>query len=424
MKTEKRKMVIWYCHPYAGAPSVGMSYRPYYFCKLFNQQGLSSFVITASFHHMLSSKFDQNNIVQARVVDDVPYVTVKAPEYKGNGARRLLNMLTYAWNLFRSEKEITKITGTPDIIIVSSSHPLHYPLLQRIAVKYKAKLIFEVRDIWPLSLVQILKISPYNPFIMLLNWIEKRAYSESDAVVSLLKYALKHMEPKGLKADNFHYIPNGVLVEKSEKYNELSPKILAGLVELRRKGRFLVGYTGSMGPPNALFFLLQAMKILQHKRSNIHAILVGNGLQADGLRSFIAQNSLENVVMYESIPKNHVPEFLSNMDALYLGWNRLDLYQYGTSPNKLYDYLLSGKPIIESGGEQPSLIAKFKCGIQCEAENALIIADTLIELSSLSPEALGRMAENTKIAVHEFNYANLANKYIEIFNMLLAKKRV
>src|SRR3989338_162760 len=168
MTSQAQSKVIWYCHPYAGAPSIGMSYRPYYFCKLFNQNGLSAHVITASFHHMLVKKFPQSEQIEQRLVEDVSYITVKTPEYEGNSWKRLLNMFTYAWRIYRNESSIMEITGKPDVIIVSSSHPLHFPFLKRIAAKYNAKLVFEVRDIWPLSLQKILKIPAWHPFIMLL----------------------------------------------------------------------------------------------------------------------------------------------------------------------------------------------------------------------------------------------------------------
>ena len=196
MKNEAK--TIWYCHHYAGSPSMGMSYRPYYLTKEFIQAGHNAYVISASYHHLLQKPKLQSKPVVMDMVDEVSFITLKVRKYLGNGLPRLLNMLGYARGFKRHFKKIEKITGKPDVIIVSSSHPFHFPTLKKIAKRYDAKIIFEVRDLWPLSLLELLKISKSHPMIKWLSRIERQAYQGSDAVVSLLKQSLPYMHSKGL----------------------------------------------------------------------------------------------------------------------------------------------------------------------------------------------------------------------------------
>lgn len=418
MNNPAAKKIIWYCHPYAGAPSLGMSYRPYYLSKYFNELGHRSYVITANFHHLLNQPLEQKKTVELRKIDEVDYITLKTPSYNGNGVMRLANMFSYAWQFYRRASALVQITGKPDLIIVSSAHPFHFPILKQLAKKYQAKLVFEVRDIWPLSLVEILGISPRHPFVMLLAYIERQAYHQADHVVSLLSEAYPHMAKKGLSRDRFCHIPNGTVIDSETLIEDLPAALAARINYLKEQGYFLIGYTGSMGPPNALSYLVEAMAALQGRGSMAYCLLLGKGSEQDKLTQRIEKLGLTNIELFEGIPKNAVPNFLQRMDALYLGWNDLSLYQYGTSPNKLFDYLLAGKPIIESGGSMPSLIERQACGFHCPAANPEEIAASIEQMAEQSPEALQRFGQNAKQLALQFDYKLLAKQYLNAIGCL------
>lgn len=418
MNNHAANRVIWYCHPYAGAPSLGMSYRPYYLSKYFNELGHKSYVITANFHHLLNQPLVQNQAVELRKIDAVDYITLKTPNYHGNGVMRLANMFSYAWQFYRNASDLVQITGKPDLIIVSSAHPFHFPILKKLAKQYQAKLVFEVRDIWPLSLIEILGISPRHPFVMLLSHLEKQAYRQADYVVSLLAEAYPHMAKKGLSRDRFRHIPNGTLVDPEEENKDLPPALAARIQSLK-EDYFLIGYTGSMGPPNALSYLVEAMAALQGRGARVYCLLLGKGSEQEKLSQRIETLGLTNIELFEGIPKNAVPNFLQQMDALYLGWNDLSIYQYGTSPNKLFDYLLAGKPIIESGGSMPSLIQTQACGIHCQAANPEQIAAAIEKMAGQPPEILERFGQNAKQLASQFDYKLLARHYLDAIGCLV-----
>lgn len=412
-----KSKVIWYCHHYAGSPSLGMSYRPYYFTKAFNQAGHQAYVIGASHHHLKKASEPQREAIKKTIIEDVPFVLLKTRTYRENGLNRLMNMFQYAFKFRTHKKKILKFTGKPDVIIVSSAHPFHFKVLEKIARKYGARLIFEVRDLWPLSLIQLAKLHPLHPLALWIASIEKRAYKRADAVVSLLDKALPYMKAKGLDPKRFHVIPNGTNSAMFSLPEKLPEAIEKRIQTIKQKGDFLVGYAGALGEPNALKYLLVAMKKLADKQKKIHLCLLGGGALKAELKAYASQENLSNVTFFDGISKLEVPGFLSQMDVLYLGWNAVDLYQYGVSPNKIFDYMMSGTPIIESGGAPDSMMERFDCGLRCEAANPNAIVEIIEQMLQLSKEQHSAMGARGKQAVElHYDYKVLADDYIHLFN--------
>ncbi len=412
------KSVIWYLHHYAGSPSLGMSYRPYYLSHEFNRHGYKAFIISASYHHLLNVPIECEQAVKHQKVDDQDFIFLKTPYYK-NAVVRVLNMLTYAWKIWRYQRKLIQITGIPTVIIVSSAHPFHYFSARRIAKKYKSKLIFEVRDLWPLSLIELANLSPRNPLVLFAGLIEKAAYKQADYVVSLLPNALNYMKEKGISADQFVYISNGTDDVETSQYPVLK-KYEQCILDLKKQGRFLLGYAGAHGVPNSLVDLIQALVILkQEKFNDIHVVCVGNGCQKTALMKLAEDHALDSVTFLDSIPKNQVSSFLALMDALYLGWKNRPIYQYGVSPNKLFDYMLSAKPILHAFTARYDIVKQHQCGITVDAENPLAIAQGIKQMVGMSKDELDKMGQNGKHAVlSSFTYAVLAHKYMKLFSLI------
>lgn len=410
-----KQKTIWYCHPYAGSPHEGMSYRPYYLAKYWKKIGHQAYVISSSFHHLLHHPKEQKDAIVLQEIEGVDYIRLKTPAYHNNSFKRILNMLSFAWKIKSNEKKLLEITGKPNVIIASSSHPFHYLSLYRIAKKHQIPFIFEVRDLWPSSLIELLKLKPWHPLIILLGLIEKHAYNHADGVVSLLENAQPYMVSKGLNPEKFFYIPNGTDCEIQDEEN--LPKALKNTIhELKKQKKFLIGYAGAVGVPNAMEYFIQAMGMIQISHPHIHALLVGQGQQKSALMDYCKKNQIHNVCFFEPIPKTQVYYFLKKMDLLYLGWQDSPLYQHGVSPNKIFDYMLAGRPILESGGALDSLINKAKCGKNCKAADSPHIAKTLIEISQKNNKIRLHLGESAKkYVLKHHNYQIISQQYSKIF---------
>ncbi len=247
--------VIWIINHYAGSRVHGMEYRHYYLAQQFARMGLRPAIICASFHHLLTKQPEE----RAAEVDGIPYVWVKTRWYEKNDARRALNMVDFSARLlFANLKSLPR----PDVVIASSPHPFAALNGCRLARKHDAKFIFEVRDLWPLTLVEVGGHAPQHPFIRLMAWAERLGYERSDHTVSLLGGARDYMVAHGLAADKFVYIPNGIDPGAAQQPVEEFPAEHGRVIrDLRESGALIVLYSGNHGLVNALENVIAAAEI-------------------------------------------------------------------------------------------------------------------------------------------------------------------
>ena len=408
------KKNIWYLHHYAGAPGIGMSYRPYFISYHLKHLGFNPSIIAASFHHLLTRCSHQIDTVKQELIEDIPYIWLKTNSYHGNRFGRLRNMFTYTWRLKTQYKKIVSSCGKPDIIIVSSSHPFHYLIASKIAKKYDAKLIFEVRDVWPLTLIELLDLNPKHPLLMLMSYIERRAYKEADYVVSLLPNAFEYMHKFALTKDRFIYIPNGITIQENNEESLLPSELQQKIIQLRKKNKFIIVYTGAHGIPNALDQLIEALTLL-NDNTDIHAILVGKGNEKENLQ--LKAKHLSNVSFFDPIDKLAIPTLLKQCDACFIGWQNKNLYQYGISANKIFDYMLAAKPIIQAVNTKNDPVALADCGLITSPENPPQLVKAILKMIAMEKSTLQEMGERGREYVKQYHdYQILAEKYVELFN--------
>jgi glycosyltransferase involved in cell wall biosynthesis len=401
---------IWIINEYAGSPYHGMTFRHYYLAKELVKLGYEVTVFTSSFsHYGLKQHFDVKNTFTKENIDGIGYIWVKMPNYKApKSLGRIRNWFLFALKLFlipflKLEK--------PDSILVSSL-PLH-PIVpgKYLANKYRAKLVFEVRDIWPLSAIELGGYSSKHPFIKHLQWLEDFAYKKSDAVVTVLANAYEHMCKRGLPKEKFHYIPNGVSMDELSENEDLSEKTIKQMP----KDKFLVGYAGTFGVANALDSFIKAANILKDN-SSIAFALVGDGKEKKSLVE-LAENN-QHVYFVDAVAKKQVQSVLKLFDVCYIGLKNDPLFKYGVSPNKLFDYMYAGKPIlyaINSGSFQP--VADIEAGLNVKSEDPQSIADGVLKLYSLSQEQRKFMGYNAKKYVTKnHDYKNLACDLIKVMD--------
>lgn len=408
--------VIWYLHPYAGAPDLGMAHRPYYLCQEFHKLGLKPWIITASYHHLLRSPRNVQSSYLHENINQVPYIWLKTNKYGANNLARLRNMLSYRWRLAAQAQSICRLSGQPQVIIVSSAHPFHFAVARRLAAKYNAKLIFEVRDLWPLSLVDVAGVNVWHPIVKILSAIEKKAYKQSDHVVSLLQHAENHMQQKGLSPGKFAYIPNGVALDVELSRAELPQAVKSALQ--RHSGKFLLGYVGALGRPNAMDQLFEALSLMENK-DKIHVFLLGDGERREWLQQLATRDQLTNVTFFSPVSREACFAFLRTMDALFLGWQDKPLYDFGISPNKLFEYMLAKKPIIHACSAKFDPVKRAKAGLCVPADQPTLLAQGLEKMLQLSSEARAEMAENGYHYVKQYHcYTDLARQYVALFNSM------
>lgn len=395
---------------YAGSPELGMEYRPYYLAKEWVKMGHEVYIIGASFSHLRHTQPKS----KTSSIDGINYFWYKTNKYHGNGIRRIISMFIFVLKLLFNSRKIKK-NIRPDIVICSSTYPFDIYSGKLISKLTNAKLIFEVHDLWPLSVIEIGGYSKFHPFIQLIKHAENYAYRKSDKVISLLDKAYVHMEQHGLDHSKFYCIPNGYSAEEWKLLNKKIPsehKII--LQDLKDKNKIIIGYAGGHSHSNALKTLIEAAALINDNR-NIVFVLVGKGIQKDYLIDLSNKMFLNNVIFLPPIQKESIPNLISYFNIGYIGGIHSDLHQFGTSPNKLTDYMLGSIPIIYSVDEKFSLVEKVSCGICVPAEDPKQVKQAIEIILSKTREEVNNMGVNGyNYAINNLEYSTLANNFLKV----------
>lgn len=159
-------MNILYLDHYAGSPSLGMEYRPFYLAREWQRLGHRVAIVAASYAHVRSTNPAVADAVTAAQVEGLPFIWLRTPAYQGNGLSRVRNMLAYLRGLRRWKRWLP---FTPDVIIASSTYPMDIGPARAMARHTGAKLVWEVHDLWPLSPMELGGMPWWHPFIL---WVQ------------------------------------------------------------------------------------------------------------------------------------------------------------------------------------------------------------------------------------------------------------
>lgn len=401
-------MHILLINHYAGSPHHGMEFRPYYLAKEWVARGHRVTIVASSVSHLRQADPRINAPVEHEQIDGIDYLWVKTRPYQGNGAARLFNMLQFTGRLFRLRRKLA--AQAPDIVIASSTYPYDIWPARRIARLADAQLIFEVHDLWPLTPRLLGGFSKHHPMIYSMQLAEDYAYRHADKVISLLPGTEPHMAAHGLPSGKFVHIPNGF--DPNASVTPLSEAVAEKIK--RFSGRFSATcvYAGGHAVSNALAPLIEAAA--HPAASNVGFILVGNGNEKPHLQQIVQQRGLSNVLFLDPVPKTTVPALLALTDIAYIGWHDSPLYAFGTSPNKLFDYMTAGLPILHATSSTYDLVRDAGCGISVPADDVSAIAQAAARLAAMSAHDRRTLGHKGKeFALQHHSYPVLAQQFLD-----------
>lgn len=373
-------MNILLINHYAGSTRHGMEFRPFYLAREWVRAGHRVQIVAASFSHIRARQPEFEGATLDEQIEGIDYHWLRTPAYTGNGLCRVKNMLAFMAGLWRGGPRLAR-EFHPDVVIASSTYPMDIWPARRIARLSQARLVYEVHDLWPLSPMELGGLSRWHPFIVWVQLAEDYAYRHADKVVSMLPKAMQYMCSRGMAAQKFAYVPNGVDEEEWANPADLPPQVKRSLDVLRAKGLPLVGYAGTHGLSNALDVLLDAASQL---KGQAEVVIVGTGPDREALLARVANEELSNVTMLPAIPKQSIPRFLDDVDIAYIGWHPNPLYRFGISPNKLMDYMMAGKPVVHSVSAGNDPVAEAGCGFTVPPGDAAAVAQAILKLSAMS----------------------------------------
>lgn len=402
-------MNIWYISKYASPSKYFFGTRHFYLAEEWVNTGNDVTVITSNSSHLTDClpKFKESIFVE--FINGVRAVWLNTVESKkSSGISRILSWFHFDLKLlFFNKKDIP----SPNVIIVSSLSLTTVLPAWILARRYKSKFIFEVRDIWPLSILVLGGYSKYNPFIIYLTWLEKFGYKNADLIVGTIPNLLQHVRDDCNINTKCISIPQGVSLrfyeqEQAEINKEFADKYIP-------KDKFIVCYAGTINANNPLDNLIHAaQKLVLNKK--IHFIILGNGNRKSHFQEITI--NYDNISFPPPIPKNQMNSFLQNIDVCYDSFDS-ELAKFGLSRNKWIDYMYSSKPIICSYDGFQSMINEADCGTFVKFNDVDKLVEVIKQYAETPKPELMEMGDRAKkYVLEQRNFKILSAKYLHEIN--------
>jgi glycosyltransferase involved in cell wall biosynthesis len=268
--------------------------------------------------------------------------------------------------------------------------------------------VFEVRDLWP-ELPKAMGVIK-NPIILLLMAIlEKLAYRSSIRCIGLAPGIVDGIA-KHISRDRIELIPNGCDLDLFD------PKLVVPWrPDEFSSDDFVAVFAGTHGTANGLDAVLDAAKVLKGKgRKNIKLLLVGDGKNKDALVERAKVEELSNVVFLGSVRKDLVPGLLRGANVGMQILANVPAFYYGTSPNKFFDYLSAGLPVLNNyPGWVADMVVENDCGKAVPPEDPDSFADALCWLADHRDRTQGMGIAARSLAIREFDRDKLSDKFVD-----------
>ena len=338
-------------------------------------------------------------------VDGVDFRWMWTAPYQRNDWRRVANWLSFGQSLLADGGGGRR----PDLVIGSSPQPFAAWAGARLARRLRVPFVLEVRDLWPegLQAAGARKGPGYFAFHLLVQ----RLYARAERIVVLARGVEKYLVERGVDPAKMVYVPNGV-----------DPDSFA---DIRRPERatFTAIYAGAHGPANGLDAVLGAAELLRD-RAEIRFLLVGDGPAKAELVRSAAERRLGNVEFRDSVAKSAMPALLGEADAGLMVLRDSPLYAFGVSPNKLFDYLGAGLPVVcNVPGDVAEMARVSGAGVQAADASAAALAGAVVSLAAESHAGRARRGELGRAWVaREHGRAPLAERLDAALRPLLAAR--
>lgn len=374
---------VWVLNHYAQEPGGAGGTRHFHLAEHLQKMGWQATLIAASAKHRTGKQpllpFEKHRMDS---FNEVRFLWIRTSHYSGNGGGRIRNMLQYTWRVLL--QKTTADLPRPDIVIGSSVHPFAAVAGALLARRFKVPFVFEVRDLWPQTLIDMGRLKSSSTTAWILRKLELWLYRRAARIVALLPRAWEYITPLGIPKEHVIWIPNGVDLS-------LFPQATSSLSDSQY---FTLMYFGAHGQANGLDNVLTAMKFVQEQPNGRHIRLrmIGDGPLKPILIAKASKMGLINVSFESSVPKSQIPALAAQADAFVIAVLDLpNLYRYGISMNKLFDYLAAERPIIISSDAVNNPVSEAQAGLTVKAGQPEALSDAILKIAATPLEERRRM---------------------------------
>ena len=357
-------MHLLYIHQYFCTPYEPGGNRSYWIAKELVRRGHQVTMITSSKGGREPGK---------RNIDGIEVVYVDNPAYNNymSAPKKVWAFCAFIFNAIKAAKKEKDV----DIVFATSTPLTVGAIALRLKARKKWKYVFEVRDLWPEFPIEIGAIKN-KAAIWVLRKFEKRIYDKAEHVVALSPGMKEGVMKAGTPEEKVSMIPNMSKPDiffPHEPNREVAEQFGIDLT------KFNVIHFGSMGRANGLQYIIEAAKCLHDKGDDTVCFLfMGSGATEPVIKKLSEDYGLKNVQFLGSHKMDVVAEVVNCCDASITTFLNLPVLKTN-SPNKLFDSLSAGKPIIvNSAGWTKDMVEQEHCGFYVDVERPAELAEKLL----------------------------------------------
>lgn len=398
-------MKILYFHQHFSTPKGSAGIRSYAMAQSLIRNGHQVTMVCGSFgagQTGLEQPFNKG--VRRGLVDGIEVIEFELPYSNSlSFLQRILIFLSFA---FKSIK--VALFEKYDVLFATTT-PLTAGIPGIFAKWFRRKpFVFEVRDLWP-ELPKAMGVIKNPVVLWLMSILEWMSYHSADRLIGLSPGIVEGIVKRGINPEKVASIPNGCDLDI------FATEHPAWRPEQIKDTDLMAIFTGTHGLANGLHAVIDAAIELQDRqRDDIKLVLVGDGMQKLGLQQRAQELQLTNIVFHDPVNKAKLAGLMTSADVGMQILANVPAFYYGTSPNKFFDYIAAGLPVLNNyPGWLADLIRTQHCGFAVLPENPQAFADAL-EYAAEHRDELRVMGKNAQqVALQQFDRQILAQTFAE-----------
>lgn len=398
-------MKVLYFHQHFVTPRGAGAIRSYAMARKLIERGHQVTMVCGSFtggNTGLAGPYEHG--MRRGFVDGIDVVELDLAYSNHDGLfKRSLTFLKFAW------RSVVLALREPYDLVFATTTPLTAGIPGIAARWLRGKpFVFEVRDLWP-ELPRAMGVIRNPVVLWAMGVLEWSSYRSAHALIGLSPGIVEGIVHRGVPRERVALVPNGCDLDLFAQEAEPWRPEGVTLTDL------MAVFAGTHGMANGLDAVLDAaIELKRRGRQDIKLLLIGQGKLKPALVERAQRDGLDNVVFHDPVNKAKLAGLMAATDLGLQVLANVPAFYYGTSPNKFFDYIAAGLPVLNNyPGWLAEMITEQRCGFAVPPDSPAAFADAL-EQAAADREALKAMGQRGRaLAEVRFDRAKLADRWVD-----------
>lgn len=403
-----------YFPPEIGAPSARVSEL----CRLWAAQGHQVTVLTGFPNHptgIVPKEYRRKlwGLTMTEMVEGVRVVrTWLAPVANRKSWERMLNYSSFCISAILRGALLDR----PDVVIATSPQLLVGLSGWCLARLKRVPFVFEVRDLWPESLIAVGVSHPQAPIFRALSKIADLLYRKAQHIVVVSPAFVGCLERDWkVPREMISVVVNGV---RTELFN---PTVDGSAVraELGLQDKFVVSFIGTVGNAHGIDVLVETARLMSVTCPNVVFLVVGEGAEKQKLKDIARNAGIPNLMILDSQPRTNIPALIRSSDVCLVLLRKSEVFKT-VIPTKMLEFMACGRPVVVGvEGVAKEIIESANAGICIPPEDAMALAEAILSLYG-DEERRNALGENGRnFIISRMSRSQTATDYLDVLSVTI-----